>query len=92
MPPEGQCWVFHGRVQGVGFRATTSRLATGFAVSGHVRNLADGSVEVQAWGNPSVLEEFHAAILREHASRIQHHFRHPLSGVSSIPDRFIIQY
>ncbi len=35
-----------GAVQGVGFRSTTNRLATGFSVSGYVKNLADGSVEV----------------------------------------------
>ena len=42
--------IYHGRVQGVGFRATTRCLATGFQVSGYVKNLDDGTVEVVASG------------------------------------------
>ena len=37
---------FSGRVQGVGFRAATQRLARGSGVEGFVQNLPDGRVEV----------------------------------------------
>lgn len=37
--------LFHGRVQGVGFRATTSQIASRLGIRGYVRNLADGNVE-----------------------------------------------
>ena len=37
---------FSGRVQGVGFRAATQRLARGSGVHGYVQNLTDGRVEV----------------------------------------------
>jgi len=54
--------LFSGRVQGVGFRFTTARLAERFAVSGTVRNLSDGRVEVIAEGERAELERFLGAI------------------------------
>ncbi len=42
--------IYHGRVQGVGFRATTEHIARPFAVTGYVRNLADGTVEMVVAG------------------------------------------
>lgn len=46
-----------GRVQGVGFRYFTRRCADSLGVKGRVRNLADGTVEVEAGGSPEVLAE-----------------------------------
>jgi acylphosphatase len=40
--------IFSGHVQGVGFRYTAKRIASGYEVVGTVRNLPDGRVEVQA--------------------------------------------
>ncbi len=42
--------IFTGRVQGVGFRYTTYRIARGYDVAGFVRNLSDGTVEMLAQG------------------------------------------
>ncbi len=37
---------FSGRVQGVGFRYTTMNIAQSYDVTGYVRNLPDGRVEL----------------------------------------------
>lgn len=39
---------YTGRVQGVGFRYTVKQLAAGYEVSGWVKNLPDGRVELLA--------------------------------------------
>jgi len=53
---------YSGRVQGVGFRYTVKSVALGFEVSGTVRNLPDGRVELAAEGPPAELEAFRQAI------------------------------
>ena len=53
---------FFGKVQGVGFRYTTQRVAGGFAVTGWVRNRSDGRVELVAEGEQAQLEQFLAKI------------------------------
>ena len=53
---------YSGRVQGVGFRYTVRTLATGFEVTGTVRNLPDGRVEVTAEGSRVELDGFREAI------------------------------
>ncbi|MBK7368839.1 MAG: acylphosphatase [Candidatus Eisenbacteria bacterium] len=52
-----------GRVQGVGFRRFVARLASEHGVNGTVRNLADGTVEVNAEAERSALEGFRADVL-----------------------------
>ena len=44
--------VYKGRVQGVGFRFTAQRIAMRYELSGFVKNLPDGSVEMFAQGHP----------------------------------------
>jgi acylphosphatase len=53
---------YSGHVQGVGFRYTTKTVATGFEVTGTVRNLPDGRVELIAEGARTELEAFRVAI------------------------------
>ena len=53
---------YSGSVQGVGFRYTTKTVATGFEVTGTVRNLPDGRVELIAEGAHAELEAFRDAI------------------------------
>lgn len=46
-----------GRVQGVFFRATTSKVARKLALTGYARNMADGRVEVLACGPGQSVDE-----------------------------------
>ena len=54
--------LYSGTVQGVGFRYTAEHLARRCPVTGYVRNLRDGRVEVVAEGAPADLRTFDAAI------------------------------
>ncbi len=53
---------YSGRVQGVGFRYTVLSIAARRAVTGFVKNLSDGRVQVVAEGSPDELQRFSAAI------------------------------
>lgn len=54
--------VVEGLVQGVGFRWFTARHAQTLGLQGFVRNHFDGSVEVEAEGDRSLLEELIAVL------------------------------
>ena len=60
MPPSNkQLYAqFSGRVQGVGFRFTVCHIAERFSVTGFVRNLANGDVELVAEGTEPELSDF----------------------------------
>lgn len=64
-------YVFRGRVQGVGFRYTTSQLAKSFQLSGSVRNCSDGSVELIVGGAPAVVDQFLAKLQETMRSNIE---------------------
>ena len=53
---------FSGRVQGVGFRYTVKTVATGFEITGTIKNLPDGRVELIAEGSHAELDAFRAAL------------------------------
>ena len=50
--------IVHGQVQGVFFRALAQTQASELGVTGWVRNLQDGTVEVHAEGDQEALGEF----------------------------------
>jgi len=79
--------IFEGRVQGVGFRYTVKDLARGFEVRGWVKNLPDGTVELQVMGEPDEVADFIREIAVE--SPVAHHIKNhhvetiaPLEGIT----------
>ncbi len=54
--------IYSGRVQGVGFRYTTQQLASNYPVTGYVRNLANGNVELVVEGLLDQTNDFLAAL------------------------------
>jgi acylphosphatase len=58
-------YYYSGHVQGVGFRYTAHHLARQHPVTGYVRNLPDGRVELVAEGNEKDLDALAAAINRQ---------------------------
>jgi acylphosphatase len=63
--------LFSGHVQGVGFRFTTCRIAESFKVTGCVRNLPDGRVELIAEGADAEVTRFLATLESEMQSNIR---------------------
>ena len=73
---------YSGDVQGVGFRYTAMRLAEQFDVTGYVRNLPNGQVELLAEGSPEQVEAFLEAIREQMGQYIQNvqQTDHPPTG------------
>ena len=60
---------YSGRVQGVGFRYVVRTLVNGFEVTGTVRNLNDGRVELIGEGDRSELEGLLEAVRQSDVGR-----------------------
>lgn len=65
--------LFEGRVQGVGFRYTVKQIAMGFDIIGNVKNLPEGSVELNLMGEEDEVDEFIKEIVDE--STLSHHIK-----------------
>jgi len=50
--------VFNGYVQGVGFRFTANSIAKRYNLTGFVRNLEDGKVEMFLQGEPQDIDDY----------------------------------
>ena len=62
MSQQARIYIVRGRVQGVGFRDFVQRMASSYGLSGYVRNLDDGRVEVYAAGPADKLSDLAAAL------------------------------
>ena len=61
---EGRRWIVSGRVQGVGYRYFARQAAQALGVRGWIRNLPDGSCEVQVAGGGELLQRFQDELRR----------------------------
>lgn len=83
---------YEGRVQGVGFRWTVRRLAKEFDVTGTVRNLPDGRVELVAQGENGEVTAFLDAVRKsELAGHISGEVLDELAGQPALRNFQIIE-
>ena len=87
----GQRVIYRGRVQGVGFRATTQQVAEGYLVRGWVKNCPDGTVELCVDGKKEEVAQFRSALERRLARQIQEILVEQWPMPDTIDD-FSIQY
>lgn len=78
--------LYTGRVQGVGFRYSVKQIASGYEVTGIVKNLPDGRVELQAMSHDG--DELEAFLTEIQESNLGSHIKEtevtripPLTGV-----------
>jgi Acylphosphatases len=76
---------YEGHVQGVGFRFTVRHIAKGFDVTGWVRNLPDGRVELQVTGDEEELRAFldqvaQANFTRSFANQTENKLNEPIAA------------
>lgn len=75
--------IFQGRVQGVGFRARTTSIASRYPVTGWVRNEPDGTVMLEAQGDEQILENFLNDLRRKTSGLVEREIH---AHVRTIPD------
>lgn len=84
--------IYEGRVQGVGFRYRTSQLAQRYPITGFVKNLTDGTVELVAQArDQSVLDRFFDDMMLTFATNVTDV---SIQGIPADPGRqeFTIEY
>ena len=89
--------LYTGRVQGVGFRYTTSNLAKRFVVAGYVQNLSDGRVRLDVQGRADqvrgLLDAIDQTMARNIKARdISDQPVDPALGAPDQPDAFGVRY
>ena len=85
-------FIVSGRVQGVGFRAWTVRRAERLELRGTVRNLADGTVEIEVEGTPPAVRRMRELLSRGPDSARVRLVRDEPPTDGSLPPRFTVIY
>ena len=91
---EARRYLVTGLVQGVGFRWTAQRVARSLGITGTVRNLPDGTVEVEAHGGPEALESLREALRTRMPGRVDAVLEDHLAslGKGGRPDDFRVVF
>lgn len=87
-PRECRLFLIEGRVQGVWFRESTRRQAQPLGITGYAKNMADGSVQVLACGEPGALDRL-AEWLKEGPPLAQVDRLEWIVSSSECPDSFV---
>lgn len=83
-------FVVSGRVQGVFFRASARDEAVRLRLTGHAKNLPDGTVEVVACGDDAALAQLERWLgLGPPLAQVSHVERSP-ADIAAVPERFRI--
>ena len=81
-----------GRVQGVGFRYFVARAARGLGLTGYVRNLPDGTVEVAASGGRAALETLGALLEKGQSGAVVESVNLDWSSPPDVEGRFDVRF
>jgi acylphosphatase len=69
--PAARMVYYSGKVQGVGFRATTEAIAQDYPVTGWVKNLKDGRVQLLVEGSADAVDDFLQAVRKRWKRNIE---------------------
>ena len=83
--------VVEGKVQGVGFRAHTQRCGLDLSLSGWVRNLKDGRVEILVFGTEESLQKFEKWVHQGPVGSFVAHVKSKVVENFQSPSDFIIK-
>ena len=92
--PDARRYRVAGLVQGVGFRWTAQRIARSLGITGTVRNLPDGTVELEAHGAAEALERLRQALQTDMPGRVDAVREDPLphTAPGEAPDDFRVTF
>ena len=86
-------WIVRGRVQGVSFRYFTEQAASFLKLAGWVRNLPDGTVEIQFRATGEEAARFREQVRRgPRLSRVDAVDEQELSADTALPEKFEIRF
>lgn len=84
-------FVVRGMVQGVFFRASAREQAVALKLTGHARNLVDGSVEVVVYGETAAIDRLETWLHDgPDAAEVNELYREDI-GVHQIPTEFLVK-